>query len=415
MATFHIDRDGFFTYTIVPANNTYILDRDISLVTEGSPMVVQASATNTTLKLNGQLVAGGLSSALVLSADDSTATVGRHGALMGNFGATIQGDRAEFTNHGLVDGFNYGMQLQGLTSSVLNDGTILGNVYGIIIGENATKQAFEIDNDGLIDSGHTGIYTNATHGAFLLGGDSRIIGETIAIRAVSFAGGTTDVINNGFMKTLDTTAYAGGDGIDTFINNGLIRGDVLLGGGDDFYNDRGGRTIGQVLGGAGSDIYVVSSYKTRIFEDESREANNNDIVRSSVTYLLDGHGEIETLVLTGRGNISGFGNEYDNVIIGNRGNNKIDGGDGSDDLTGGAGRDTFIFRPDLAEDHIRDFENGVDRIQIGGFEARRFEDLELTQAGRDVEIRLFSGEIGEVIVVQNVKLTQIDAGDFIFV
>lgn len=414
MATIHIDRDGTFTYTITPANNTYILDRDISLVVQDHPMIVQASATNTTLELNGQMIAGGMTSALLLLADDSTVTVGRHGALMGNFGATIRGEDIAFTNHGLVDGFNYGMQFYSPNSTINNDGTILGNVYGIIIGENATKQSFAIDNDGLIEGGHIGIYTNAMHGTFVLGEHSRIIGESVAIQAISFAGGTTDVTNNGFMKTLETSAYEGGDGIDTFTNNGLIRGDVLLGGGNDVFNDRDGRTIGQVLGGTGSDTYIVSSYKTRVFELEAEDTNNNDTVRSSVTYLLEGHGEIETLILTGRENIAGFGNEINNTITGNRGNNKIDGGDGSDYLTGGAGRDTFIFWSDLQEDYIGDFENGIDKIEIRGFDTDSFEELELTQVGRDVQVGLISGEFGETIVIQNMKLRQIDAGDFIF-
>jgi Ca2+-binding RTX toxin-like protein len=411
MATIHIDRDGFQTYTISQGGNTYILDRDVSLVVQSNPMVVLGAAAGTRLELNGQLIAGDLTSALTLSSNDSTVTIGRYGALMGNFGTTISGDNIAITNHGLVDGFNYGMQFSSLNADIVSDGTILGNVYGIIIGEQSARESSAIDNDGLIE-GQTAIYTNAAHGTFRLGEDSRIIGETIAIRAISTVGGTTEVLNEGFIKTLDTTAYEGGGGVDTFINRGMIRGDVLLGGGNDFYDDRDGRTIGEVLGGAGSDTYMVSSYKTRVFEQESDEGT--DTVRSNVTYLLEGHGEIETLILTGREKISGFGNTYDNRIVGNGADNKIDGGDGSDVLVGGAGRDTFIFEADRSADVIVDFENGKDLIRIVGSDAADFDDLELTRAGDNVEVRVFLGELFDTIVIENTRLRQIDAGDFMF-
>ena len=55
-----------------------------------------------------------------------------------------------------------------------------------------------------------------------------------------------------------------------------------------------------------------------------------DTIYSSVTYTAPTH--VEKLILEGKDNIFGFGNNADNSLIGNSGNNRLSGGRGSDTL-----------------------------------------------------------------------------------
>jgi len=64
-----------------------------------------------------------------------------------------------------------------------------------------------------------------------------------------------------------------------------------------------------------------------------------------------------------------IGNDLDNVLKGGAGNDVIAGGAGSDQLFGGAGSDVFVFTSDDEGDAdiIRDFQSGVDRIDLTSF------------------------------------------------
>ncbi|MEM9449332.1 MAG: DUF4347 domain-containing protein [Cyanobacteria bacterium P01_E01_bin.6] len=76
----------------------------------------------------------------------------------------------------------------------------------------------------------------------------------------------------------------------------------------------------------------------------------------------------------GAGKDTIFGNDGDDELLGNGGRDKIAGGDGddtivggfgNDKLTGGDGIDTFIYnRPKDGRDLIRDFEVGIDLIDV---------------------------------------------------
>ena len=58
-----------------------------------------------------------------------------------------------------------------------------------------------------------------------------------------------------------------------------------------------------------------------------------DTVQSSVTLTLAAN--VENLILTGTGAISGTGNELANMLTGNTGANTLTGGAGNDTLDGG--------------------------------------------------------------------------------
>jgi Ca2+-binding RTX toxin-like protein len=77
----------------------------------------------------------------------------------------------------------------------------------------------------------------------------------------------------------------------------------------------------------------------------------------------------------GIGNDTLNGNGGNDTIVGGSGTDRIVGGTGVDLLTGGLGADTFVFATaaesgtGTTRDRIADFQPGVDRIDIGAFDA----------------------------------------------
>ncbi|MBB5220220.1 Ca2+-binding RTX toxin-like protein [Amaricoccus macauensis] len=110
-------------------------------------------------------------------------------------------------------------------------------------------------------------------------------------------------------------------------------------------------------GGAGDDTYFVDSAGDRIIE---RVGGGNDTIRSNVSHRMEDN--VETLMLTGAGNLRAVGTDARDVIFGNAGNNAINGLAGADRMRGGAGNDTYVV------DNTRDV---VIETPTGGSDAIR--------------------------------------------
>lgn len=161
--------------------------------------------------------------------------------------------------------------------------------------------------------------------------------------------------------------------LGTIHNNklfGLAGNDTLFGlDGNDTLD--GGTGCDVMKGGNGDDTYIVDCASDLVV---GTETGGNDTVKSSVGYTLPRN--VENLILTGAKNISGTGNDSNNVLTGNSGNNKLsgglsndtlNGGLGNDTLTGGAGLNEFLFNTKLSAnniDKITDFVVSDDTIQL---------------------------------------------------
>lgn len=126
--------------------------------------------------------------------------------------------------------------------------------------------------------------------------------------------------------------FFGQDGNDTLTGG---KGDDYLDGG--YGNDviTGGLGNNTLVGGYGNDTYIVSNSSDYIKEFVTE---GTDTVKSIVNFQLDEN--IENLTLTAT-DLTGEGNDLNNVIIATLGNNTLIGNAGNDTLTSGSGNDTM--------------------------------------------------------------------------
>jgi Ca2+-binding RTX toxin-like protein len=127
---------------------------------------------------------------------------------------------------------------------------------------------------------------------------------------------------------------AGGEGADT-LQSLLFGGSHLrgLGGADSLYGFAGDT----LEGGAGDDTYLLIEPGVTVIEGLG---NGADTVVAGFTHELTPN--VEGLLLTGIGNLTGLGNASGNLIIGSEGDNLLAGFDGADTLDGGAGADVMV-------------------------------------------------------------------------
>ncbi len=101
-------------------------------------------------------------------------------------------------------------------------------------------------------------------------------------------------------------------------------------------NQRGSSSTEVLLGGTGSDNYIVDNVNDAVFENANEGL---DRVQSSISYTLTSN--VEALFLFGTDAISGAGNALNNFVKGNSADNVLAGAAGNDLLQGGAGSDTL--------------------------------------------------------------------------
>ncbi len=181
-------------------------------------------------------------------------------------------------------------------------------------------------------------------------------------------------------------------GTGAFVGMGNTLANALTGGiGNDTLD--GGAGADTLTGGLGNDLYIVDNTGDRVVEAAGA---GTDTVQSSVTLTLAAN--VENLILTGTGAISGTGNALDNVLTGNTGANTLTGGAGNDTLdggadtvqdalVGGAGDDIYIVR---ANDTVTEATNaGRDTVKTDLLSftlAANVEDLIFTGTGAFVGV-----------------------------
>ncbi|MEI6643887.1 MAG: calcium-binding protein [Novosphingobium sp.] len=176
---------------------------------------------------------------------------------------------------------------------------------------------------------------------------------------------------------------SGGDGDDTL--KGLAGNDTL----------DGGYGVNTLEGGLGDDTYFDKYYFRSHYEIDN-PIENADSGTDTVLTNIDGYvlgSNIENLTMLGADyvdltmDISGTGNELDNVITGNTGNNHLSGMAGNDTLVGGDGNDTL------------DGGAGADKMTGGAGD-----DTYLVDSASDTTVELAAGGTDTVMAATSYAL-----------
>ncbi|TCS72644.1 VCBS repeat-containing protein [Sulfuritortus calidifontis] len=255
--------------------------------------------------------------------------------------------------------YTLGANVENLTLTGTDAVTGTGNeLNNVLTGNSADNTLYGLAGNDTLDGG-LGADT-------MLGGtgDDTYVVESTGDQVIEQAGEGIDLVKSGIDYTLtDNVENLTLTGTQNLTGTGNVLDNVLTGNdaantlyglsGNDTLDGKGGADT--LVGGTGNDTYVVDSAGDVVTESAGEGA---DTVRSSISYSLGDN--VENLTLTG-GNISGTGNELDNVLIGSSGSNVLDGGVGADSMAGGYGDDTYVV--DNAGDTVTEYAyQGTDTV-----------------------------------------------------
>lgn len=207
----------------------------------------------------------------------------------------------------------------------------------------------------------------------LIGGDGNdvlFIGDGDDTQIDGGAGFDKVVITDAGGLTLSAGTWTGVERI-----NGLT--------GNDQIDASGMNSAVTLSGAAGDDILVGGSADDRLFggadDDQLDGANGND------------------------------------ALIGAAGDDTLVGGLGNDFLLGGAGSDRFLWTTDFGRDVVKDFQDGVDRLDFSTHAGvNAIGDLVIAQSGQHTRISLAAGGQDQITLADTLA-TSITASDFDFV
>ena len=245
---------------------------------------------------------------------------------------------------------------------------------------------------------------------------------------VLVAGEGNDALDGGANADL----LFGEEGNDVLYGGGGFVTDILVGGtGEDVLDGSASLSSGQnrnegdydlMYGGTENDTYHVDTPYDLTFETEIDGGGGTDTVIADITgagYYL--YAAVENLVLQGNTPF-GVGNDLDNVLtgsalanwlLGGAGNDTLNGKAGGDVLFGETGADTFVFERGTGGDVIGDFTPGTDKLQLAGIGYTNVAEVKahMVEAGNVSAIDL---GLGDFVVLHNVTIDSLSAGDFIF-
>ena len=274
--------------------------------------------------------------------------------------------------------------------------------------------------------------------------------QILANRLVDVAASMSEAARDQFR--LENTQHD--QGVERFLGNELanmifgtdrddiIKGkggdDVLLGGGG---NDKivGGAHQDEISGGVGSDKLFGLDGQDFLRGGDQRDwlygGQGDDIVHGDAgadelrgnrgNDALFGGADTDDL-RGGVGNDALNGGAQKDYLFGGQGEDHLEGGAGNDALTGGHGggrmdgeQDTFVYSSSQhgggGFDRIKDFEDGIDRIDLTAFEFAHFEtDVQVlaSSAGGGADTRISFGN-GDVLYIENLVVSDFTWDDVI--
>ncbi|GHC62228.1 calcium-binding protein [Neogemmobacter tilapiae] len=267
-----------------------------SLVGSGVQLTV-GGTTDVVVGPNG-LIDSDDSYAISMTGSNQTLTIS--GMVRSSGDDTIKfGDQDSDRNHVVIiekSGFVVGdyddaLSFTSKNFTVINKGTITG-LYPIY-GSNSENSAVKINNSGSI----TATYSSAI---YVSGDDEGLVTINNTGRIYAYDEDAVDIstiglklVNSGTIVSLDDNSVSASTANDSVVNKGKLVGNVSLDNGNDLYDGRLGRIVGDIYGGDGNDRLLGGNMAEALYGDE--------------------------------------------------GNDRIQGGGGRDELYGGGGNDSFVF------------------------------------------------------------------------
>ena len=233
---------------------------------------------------------------------------------IGEFTTSINLSAGNQSTGNLAEGAHVYWKITGIQQSDLAAGYSLSGDGFITNGKLDVKEALVQDNVQENETFNISVYSDADF--------TQQIGSTASSVIIGDIGSTSTTASK--TTTLSSTIsrlILTGTGNINGTGNGL--NNYITGNAGNNTLD-GGAGYDILAGGKGNDTYIVDSIYDSIIENANE---GTDLVKSSVNWTLGAN--LENLTLTGTDNLSGIGNELDNVITGNSGNNILDGGAGT--------------------------------------------------------------------------------------
>jgi VCBS repeat-containing protein len=352
MGNLSFNPDGHFSFTPLNSVFQHLAEgafQDLSFSYKASDGIADSAVQNITIRING------LNDAPVANPDENS----------GNVGTVLTGSVA--TNDTDIDDnhvLSYGLigAVAGLTLNV--DGSYsfdaTNAAYQNIVGDHldvVANYTVTDENNAAANSTLTITLLNPNHpptvsdlsvqaGGLLSFTAHDIDGDQLSLAAPFDAAFGNPLINNGSQTLLTPIAQVSAISGMLQVSDGQATADVInlfLGSdGNDVFTT--GSAPMDVYGFGGMDTYIVNNSADNIID------NGSGTVQSSVDFNLNVHGQnVENLILTGTGNLSGTGNAFDNIITSNSGIDTLDGGSG--------GSDTYIVN------NSADFVTGSGTVQ----------------------------------------------------
>jgi Ca2+-binding RTX toxin-like protein len=238
------------------------------------------------------------------------------------------------------------------------------------------------------------------------GGDDR--GEFLINESGLFGGDGNDILNG---EAGDDELF-GDDGDDTL--NGGAGNDRLFGDTGSFVRINSGAPLDETFGSNPTLLPGSDRLNGGDGDDELLSGFGNGI-------LLGGNGNDQLLGLQGNDVLEGGkgddrlrGGAGVDSLLGERGRDRLVGGSGKDALNGGKNADLFILERNGGKDTIMDYDDREDFLGLPQnpelpSEAIRFQDLTITQRGRNTLISLGTEKLA---VLKEVRSNQLRASDF---
>jgi VCBS repeat-containing protein len=326
----HASGEAIVTINVTAVNDAPAATADAYTTTEDTALTVAAPGV---LSNDSDPEGDALSAALVAGPGHGTLTLNANGSFTYTPAANFNGSDS-FTYRAGDGSLTSGLATVTITVTAVNDAPTVTVAAGGTCGTDGRSGTINLTL-GDVDSAASTLTLSATSSntnlvpngnlAFAGGGANR----TLTVSSVAGRSGTANVtvtVSDGSAtNTVQLTAQAGGNGLDTL--SGGDGADLILGLGG---NDRlsGGDGIDLLCGGDGND--TLSGGRG---DDSLIGAGGNDALSGEDgTDLLNG----------GDGNdILSGGNDNDS-LIGAGGNDALTGGPGADGFSGGPGTDTAI-------------------------------------------------------------------------